>query len=309
MKLNNNDNDLFKQMKNRKKSIFNYQGPYSNNDDLNKIASDNNELNLEKKNNDFDKNLISLYRLHSSKFHSQKDKNKQNINEIFKMEINSLKNEKNKKYKNFENNVYTPKNNDVKNNLIFKKKMAFHYRYINYSPKAKISKQNNFKLQNKKYKKILQISKSIPNLLLLEYKSQKNNINNINLSFDNNNKKFEDDNFYKYRNSNLKEYNFSSLLNSPFKGNRYVGNIYDYYKCNNLLNKENLIYGESKNDNNNNIYEQINSIDHEDENNLSQNNNKKTNKKIINRNGKTNKLSIKKISKFGKIQLSSLLIN
>ena len=307
MKLNNNDNDLFKKIKNRKKSIFDYHDPHNNNNDLNKIVRNNNELNLEKKNNDFDKNLISLYRLHSSKFHSQKDKNKQNINEIFKMEVNSLKNEKNKKYKNFENDAYTPNNNDVKNNLIFKKKMAFHYRYINYSPKTKISKQNNFKLQNKKYNKILQISKSIPNLLLLEYKSQKNNMNNINLSYDNNNKKFEDDNLYIHRNSYLKEYGFSS----PFKGNRYVGNIYDYYKYNNLLNKENLIYGESKNDNNNNnnIYEQINSIDYEDENNFSQNNNEKSNKKIINRNEKTNKLNIKKISKFGKIQLSSLLIN
>ena len=116
----------------------------------------------------------------------------------------------------------------------------------------------------------------------------------------NNNNCFENrkkmENWIIYRNNQgINEYGYTS----PFKGNRYEGNIYNYYKSNNCLSEEYLIFGLNQNKSNNDIYEKI----YNDE-----QNNKSQNKKYISRNDETNWTKIKKNKKSGMIHLSSLLI-
>jgi hypothetical protein len=70
IKLNNNINDHFEDLRRREHHIFEESERNTNNDFFGKF---HNEKSLEKKNKDLDKQLVYLYRLHSSKFHKQKN--------------------------------------------------------------------------------------------------------------------------------------------------------------------------------------------------------------------------------------------
>lgn len=285
-----NNNDLFEKME-KKKNIFDLYQNFHKNDTFSQINED--EIILEQKNKNFNNKLIHLYRLHSSKFHPKKNENSRNINEVFNKQINLLKKERN----NIWNDSYFNNKNQkiIKNMNIFRKNIAFRYRFLNNSTKNKNIK-NNFKSKNKQMNKILQISKSIPDILYQEIKSMQN-IKNINISNDNDNK-LEGDNFFLNKKI-IKDYGF----NSPFKGNRYIGNIYDYYKSNNCLNEKYLIFSPRQNDNF--ISEKINQIANEE-------NNSSTifsiNKKNNKRNDKIKGAKIKKNEKSGMIHLNSLLM-
>ena len=284
-----NNNDLLEQMDKRKNRFNLFKNTYKN-ETYSQI--DDAEIVLEQKNKDFNKKLISLYRMHSSKFHLKNDIYSDNINNILDKEIKLLKKEKSN---NINYNEFNKKNqNNIKNLNKIRKKMAFKYRFLNNSTKNKNIKKN-FELRNIKMNKILQISKSIPDILLYEIKSMQNNIKK-NKSYLND-KKIEDNNFYVNYNID-KEYG----LYSPFKGNRYIGNIYDYYKSNNCLSEEYLIFGKNEQDKNY-IYEKVNQNNKKDIflNNISKSNNSKIN-------GKNDRLKVKKIDKSGLIHLSSLLI-
>ena len=282
-----NNNDLFEQMK-KKKNIFDlYQNFHKN--DFSEMTED--EAILEQKSKNFNNKLIHLYRLHSSKFHPKKDDNSQNIKDVYDKQINLFKKERSNIWN---NSRFNNKNQKIMKNMNkFRKNIAFRYRFMNNSTKNKKIK-NNFKSKNKKMNKILQISKSIPDLLNQEIKSLQN-IKNMNLSHGNA-KKLEEDNFI-INKKFIKDYGF----NSPFKGNRYIGNIYDYYKSNNCLNEKYLIFSPRQNDAF--ISEKINQI--YNENNSSIHNNKNNNK----RNEKIKGAKIKKNEKSGMIHLKSLLIN
>ena len=191
---------------------------------------------------DFNKELVSIYRLHSSKFHSRKVEKNRDMNDKFNEEMNLLvKAEKEDRKLNIWNEPIINKiQNNYKNVFEFRKKMAFRFRYMNYSPRN-ISNKQNFKLKDEKMNKILKISKSIPNYLL----RNPNSVQNIN-TFGNTivendvgiNLKRE------YKEDNKKrEYGFIS----PFKLNRYIGNLYDYYRSNYSMNENKLIF------NNNNV--------------------------------------------------------
>ena len=288
-----NNNDLFEQMK-KKKNIFDlYQNFHKN--DFSEMTED--EAILEQKSKNFNNKLIHLYRLHSSKFHPKKDDNSQNIKDVYDKQINLFKKERSNIWN---NSRFNNKNQKIMKNMNkFRKNIAFRYRFMNNSTKNKKIK-NNFKSKNKKMNKILQISKSIPDILLYEIKSinNTNKNNNIINSYDNN-KKLEEENLQNYK--AVKEYGFLS----PYKGNRYIGNFYDYYKSNNCLNEKNLIFSRGKNYNNNIIYEKINKINDEDE--LSQFNNNKLSSENS-ENGDINAKIIKKNGKSGMIHLSSLLL-
>lgn len=209
------------------------------------------------------------------------------------MEINKLKNEKMQKYK-----IYKDNNEFIHDNITFKKmnyfrqKMAFYYRYRK-NPVKTNSLENKFIIQNRKYNKILQMSRTKPSLLIFNMRTGKHNINQ---SCDN----CKEINIYE-NNKLFKEYSFLS----PFKGNRYSGSIYDYYKSNNWLIKDSSIFPESKCENNeNNIYEEINPINNQINNeNCSQVYSSKSDNKKVKNNHKHIKLSNGKKA----VKLSSLL--
>ena len=296
----NNNNDLFEQIEKKKKNIYNLYPNFQNSKTFDEITKD--ELVLEQKTKDFNKKLISLYGKHSSKFHSKKEDDSQKINDILHLDLKSIKDENiNNNDKNNNNNQLSSRNpNNYKNMNLFRKKMAFHFRFMQNNSTKKKKLNKSFKSKNKKMNKILQISKSIPDILLYEIKSinNTNKNNNIINSYDNN-KKLEEENLQNYK--AVKEYGFLS----PYKGNRYIGNFYDYYKSNNCLNEKNLIFSQNKNYNNNIIYEKINKINDEDE--LSQFNNNKLSSENS-ENGDINAKIIKKNGKSGMIHLSSLLL-
>ena len=113
--------------------------------------------------------------------------------------------------------------------------MAFRFRYMNYTPKI-IDIKKGFKLKDDKMNRILKISKSIPNLLLKDSRKNENEGNN-----DDN--LFNKDNIFD-RNNRFKEYGFIT----PFKFNRYIGDLYNYYRSNSYLNENNLIFNNKIND-------------------------------------------------------------
>ena len=283
----NNDN-LYEEIEKRSKKLLNlYQKNNSeniNNEGKNSIEQITKEFNMK---------LVSLYGLHSSKFHSKNDEDSQNINDILNSEIKSMKT-KDKSYNKFLNCTHLSSRNNLDNMNMIKKKLAFRYRFLNNSKNNRVLHKS-FKSKNKKMNKILQISKSIPDILLYEIKSINNNKNFNNSDY--NNKILEEENsFQKYK--IIKDYGFLS----PFKGNRYIGNIYNYYKSNNCLNEDKLIFPQNKNNNNNIISEKINKIN-EEEYSSSPNNNKKNDIS-----GEINPKKIKKNEKSGMIHLNSLLI-
>ena len=247
-------------------------------------SDENKELQLLSKNKfkDLNNELMSLYRLHSSKFHSRKIEKEKNISDKFNEEMNSSVNEeKNKEKINLWNEPIFKRIQNYKNILEFRKKVAFRFRYMNYSPKI-INLQKNFKSRDDKMNKILRISKSIPNFLLKGNKSK--NINNI-----------EDINDIKEMNKNYFEENNKGIF-TPFKLNRYIGNIYNYYRSDISLNESKLIFRIKKDDFNNYEGNISNKIDKSNQSYIPSIRNLKN--KDINKNIKVNRI----------INLSSLLL-
>ena len=193
---------------------------------------------MKSKTKDLNNEFISLYRIHSSKFHSRKEENEKKINDKLNEELNMLiKDNKNNEKLNLWNEPINSKvQHSYKNIFEFRKKMAFRFRFMN-NPNKKISLKKNFKIEDEKVNKILKISKSIPNIFLKEEKSA----NKANKEINNN----SENSFNEDRN---KEIGFDT----HFKLHRYKGNLYNYYKLNNSLNKKHLIFDENENGNNNN---------------------------------------------------------
>ena len=268
LKINNDINELRKKKKN-------FLDLYQN--------DDNKNLFLKEKNNfrKIDKQFISMNKFHNSKFHPKKEEDIENSNKNFSNNhYNSLTKEiscNNKKY-NFNIESSSLNKNSYKNLSEFRKKIAFSYRFLNNSFKnKKINK--GFKIQKNRINKLLQISRSIPNILSDENRLMKkgNNINN--------------------------NYNRHKILFKNTKKYKFI--IYDYYRINNNLGTNNFIFSEKKNYNHNNqIYKKINKkIDYEKNSFTSIKNDNNNNIKTIN----INSLN-KENNKSHMINLSSLLI-
>ena len=239
IKLNDNTDDHFEELHRKQHNIFEQNENNKNND---YFGDFNNEQSLEQKNKDLDRKLISLYRLHSSKFHKQKDIKLKD--DLLNMRLNLLKKEDIEKI--------NSKNNNSVNRL--RQKMAFKFRFMNnidnkISSKKKIK---NYKKQNEKMNKILKISKSIPDVLYKEIKTMKTN----------NNKKINN----KKSINNVKniENNSNHGFSSSFKTHRYLGNIYDYYKSNIPLYIKNNILNNNNNINNKYLFN-IKELSHKNE--------------------------------------------
>jgi len=227
----NDHTDIFENLQKRSLPELNQNNSSETLDDANK----KNDLNDE---------FISLYRIHSSKFHSRKEENEKKISDKLNEEMNMLiKDNKNNEKLNLWNDPMNFKSQHTYKNIFeFRKKMAFRFRFMN-NPNKKISIKKKFKKEDEKMDKILKISKSIPNIFLKEEKSMKKTNKEINNNSENS---FEDGN---------KDFGFSS----HFKLHRYTGNLYNYYKLNNFLNKNYLICNENRSNNNNNVnFEEIN---------------------------------------------------
>ena len=199
IKLNDNIDDHFEDLQKRHHNIF----------DDSEITKDkgfddiNNEKSLENRNRDLDKKLVTLYRLHNSKFHQKRENKLKDVNLNLLLNLNKKSDIK---------KIGTTSNNFI---IKLRQKMAFKYRFMNESKNKSISPERKkilkFKKQDEKMIKILKISKSIPDVLynqINEMNSEKNNINN---------------------NENIQKINPNEIKNS-FKLSRYSGNIYDYYK-------------------------------------------------------------------------------
>ena len=228
IKLNDNTDDHFEELQRRKHNIFEENETNKNNEFFGDI---NNEKSLENKNKDLDNKLLSLYRLHSSKFHKKKDVKLKD--DLLNMRLNLLKKSDIEKF-----------NSKNKSILRIRQKVAFKYRFMNALTNKSISpekkKITNFKKQNEKMNKILKISKSIPDVLYKEIKTMKTDEKNIK-SNETNSESMPKNNDYGF--------------NSSFKTNRYLGNIYDYYK-NNIplyLRNNNIFVNNTNINNNNNI--------------------------------------------------------
>ena len=212
---------------------------------------------------DLNKAFFSIYRLHSSKFHANNNENNKSINDKLNEQLNSLKKENKSIEKvNIWNERYSNKiHNSYKNVFEYRKKMAFKFRYMQYSPKKPNMRQN-FKLKDDKMNKILKISKSIPNVLLKESKSLKKD--EISSSTNNIDNKNEDINYYYNKN---KDYSFIS----PFKLRRYIGNIYNYYRSIITLNDNDniLIFKKKMNESKNKNDEITFNLNNEEKNNIS----------------------------------------
>ena len=199
IKLNDNIDDHFEDLQKRHHNIF----------DDSEITKDkgfydiNNEKSLENRNRDLDKKLVTLYRLHNSKFHQKRENKLKDVNLNLLLNLNQKSDIK---------KIGTTSNNFI---IKLRQKMAFKYRFMNESKNKSISPERKkilkFKKQDEKMIKILKISKSIPDVLYNQIKEMKSEKNNINY------------------NENIQKINASEIKNS-FKLSRYSGNIYDYYK-------------------------------------------------------------------------------
>ena len=230
----NDHTDIFGNLEKRSLPELNKDYSYETLDNAN--ANNNNNhiyenILMKDKTKDLNNEFMSLYRLHSSKFHSRKEENEKKINDKLNEEMNMLiKDNKNNEKLNIWNEPINSKvQHSYKNIFEFRKKMAFRFRFMN-NPNKKISIKKNFKIEDEKVNKILKISKSIPNIFLKEEKSVKKTNKEINNNSENS--------FIEDRN---KEIGFDT----HFKLHRYSGNLYKYYKLINSL---------KKNENGSNIY-------------------------------------------------------
>ena len=162
IKLNNNINDHFEDLRRREHHIFEESERNTNNDFFGNF---NNEKSLEKKNKDLDKQLVYLYRLHSSKFHKQK--NIKLKDDLINMRLNLLQKSEIEK----SNSI----NNNSKNNM--RKKLAFKFRFIN-----KICNVNNLELKNKKRINYKKKDEKMNKILSISESSKQNNEPAVNYS-------------------------------------------------------------------------------------------------------------------------------
>ena len=203
IKLNNNINDHFEDLRRREHHMFEESERNTNNDFFGNF---NNEKSLEKKNKDLDKQLVYLYRLHSSKFHKQK--NIKLKDDLINMRLNLLQKSEIEK----SNSI----NNNSKNNM--RKKLAFKFRFINKicnvnNLELKNKKRINYKKKNEKMNKILKISKSLSDVLYDEIKAITNKEKNTASSI-----------------SESSKQNNEPAVNYSLKSQRCSSNIYNYYK-------------------------------------------------------------------------------
>ena len=215
IKLNDNTNDHFEDLQKSQRHMFERK-EYGFKWEINNI----NETSLEKKNQDLDRKLVSLYRLHSSKFHKNKDVKLKD--DLLHMRINLLKRSEIEK-------INSKTNNSVSK---LRQNMAFKFRFlhrINNNIKSKKRKIDKFKKQDEKMRKILKFSKSIPDILFKEIITMKINEDNNKNNIENDKKKNE------------------HTFNNTFKGQRYSGNIYDYYKLRIPLYRNNENHIKNKN--------------------------------------------------------------
>jgi len=290
IKLNDNTDDHFEELQRRKNNIFEENETNKNNAFFGDI---NNEKSLENKNKDLDNKLLSLYRLHSSKFHKQKDVKLKD--DLLNMRLNLLKKSDIEKY--------NSKNNSI---LKLRQKVAFKYRFMNNLTNKSISpekkKMSNFKKQNEKMNKILKISKSIPDVLYKEIKTMKTDEKNMR-NIESNSESVQKSNDYGF--------------NSSFKTNRYLGNIYDYYKNNIPLYLKNNVFNNNTNISNHIAYNNNKKILPNKDKDINKNSSNSLNKnkvdkshKDINKNedikGKYNKIKISKIN-YGQGRRDSLI--
>ena len=261
--MNLNDNiEIFENIIEKRKNIELEEKLYKN---INESENNDTQKNRFK---DINKELVSLFRLHSSKFHSRKEEKSKDISDRFNEEMNLLVDRRKslEKINFWEKSFLNKKHSDYKNINEFRKKMAFRFRFMNYSPK-KINLKKNFKIKDDKMNKILKISKSIPNYLLKRDNSVRNK--NLKKNFDFNIEENNGD--YKYNKINNEDADFKRRefgFISPFKLNRYIGNIYNYYRSNNYLNESKLIFNElgNINNSNNDNKEKINNLKNEEKN-------------------------------------------
>ena len=234
----NDHTDIFENLKKRSLPELNQNYSYETLNDANGNTNIYESILMKRKIKDLNDEFISLYRLHSSKFHSRKEENEKKINDKLNEEMNMLikDNKNNEKLNLWKEPINFKAQHSYKNIFEFRKKMAFRFRYMN-NPSKKIKIKKNFKIEDEKVNKLLKISKSIPNIFLKEEKTE-NKENKENKEINNNSENsFEDRD---------KEFGFSS----HFKLHRYSGNLYNYYKLNNPLNKNHLIFNENGSNNN-----------------------------------------------------------
>ena len=275
----NDHTDIFQNLKKRNLPELNQNYSYETLNDANGNTNIYESILMKRKIKDLNNEFISLYRIHSSKFHSRKEENEKKINDKLNEEMNMLikDNKNNEKLNLWKEPINFKGQHSYKNIFEFRKKMAFRFRYMN-NPSKKIKIKKNFKIEDEKTNKLLKISKSIPNIFLKEEKT----VNKANKEINNNSENsFEDRD---------KELGFSSR----FKLHRYSGNLYNYYKLNNPLNKNHLIFNENGSNNNMN----------NEETNLFKFDNNNNNAPIINTKN-IKKIRVNQRSKI--IKLSSLL--
>ena len=237
----NDHTDILDNLYKKNLPDMNHNCSYKTLDDANYNNNIYEGILMKDKIKDLNNEFISLYRIHSSKFHSRKEENEKKLNDKLNEEMNMLiKDNKNNEKLNLWNEPINSKvQHSYKNIFEFRKKMAFRFRFMNI-PTKNIGTKKNFKIEDEKVNKILQISKSIPNIFLKEEKFVKKENKEINNNSENS---FEDRN---------KEFGFGS----HFKLHRYIGNLYNYYKLNNPLDKNHLIINENRSNNYN--YNDIN---------------------------------------------------
>ena len=139
------------------------------NDFLLKTINKRLETNEQDPDNIYGNKIQSMVRLHSSNYHSEKEENNKSLDDEFDEVMKQLKNKKKLKPWDINNEKINIK--DENNNILkYRKRMAFKYRYLSLNKKKKSKKKYtkllNIKNNNEKIKKILKISKSIPNYLL-----------------------------------------------------------------------------------------------------------------------------------------------
>ena len=211
IKLNDNIDDHFEDLQKSHRHIFEKMENTKDND-LNWEI--NNETSLEKKNQDLDKKLLSLYKFHSSKFHKNKDVKLKD--DLLHMRVNLLKKSEIEKINSKNNNSISKLRQDI----------AFKFRFLNSINNNNITfkkrKIGKFKKQDEKMKKILKISKSIPDILFKEIKEMK--INNP---------------LYKNNYINLKLINNKHSKNKTINSNRVKKDFFSLNKTNKLYEKKN----------------------------------------------------------------------
>ena len=128
--LNNDNGDVSEEMKNKKKDLYK---KFS--DNFSKEEMDKREKIRKYK--EFEEKFISIYRIHSSYFHSKNiAQKKHNLSDIMQKDIKKLEERKKAKNISVMSNELKPTVIDINNKKEFRTKIAFHYRYLNNGSKT-----------------------------------------------------------------------------------------------------------------------------------------------------------------------------